>query len=70
MLTREQASFWRENVVAIHHHSAKGFSESVVLAKQVIKCWKFYYFALGKGINLLRAKVGTMKLSGVSNFWE
>ena len=36
-------------------HSAKGFSESVILAKQVIKFWKFYYFALRRGLNLLRA---------------
>ena len=51
----ESATFAMEKGKAVHswnstiRHSAKSFSENVVLAEQVIKCYRLYYFTTGRG---------------------
>ena len=73
LLTREPASFWRENVVAVVT-LRRVLARMSKWGKQVIKCEKFYHFAMGTGCNLpfkvtvltFLVKNCKMKLSGES----
>ena len=55
LLTREPASFWRENVIAVvillrvYRECSSGRKRR----EQVIKCKRFYHFAIERGLNLL-----------------
>ena len=69
-------SFWpekRDN----RRHSTTSFNEKVVVEEtRVIKCYKFYHFAIRRRLNLVNednssyffCKKSEMKLSGVSFF--
>ena len=50
-----QASFWRGNVTAVHVVILLRVLARTRWRKQVIKCWRFYYFEIGRGFNLLQS---------------
>ena len=49
---REPTSVWRENVIAVVI-LLRVIARMSWWREQVIKCKKFYHFAIGKGLNLL-----------------
>ena len=48
LLTHEPASFWRENMVAVVT-MRRVLARMSKWREQVIKCEKFYHFAMGRG---------------------
>ena len=57
MRTREPASFWRENAIALVN-VLRVLAKMAQWRTQVIKCWwTFYHFAIGRGSTLLKKKI-------------
>ena len=55
LLTREPASFWRENVIAVVI-LLRVLARMSQWREQVIKCEKFFHFAIGRGRNKSRTR--------------
>ena len=52
LLTREPASFWRENVIAVVT-LLRVLARNVVVAGTSYQIQEVYHFAIGRGLNLL-----------------